>query len=518
MTAAPARPASERDLVRLPGPRRHLDRLERDLRSGRSCVWYFPDTMVGSGRAELFLRELYVRFVEPIPVPGAVTVPTDDRAGEAAVAHRGFATPEPEDRSLGGDDGPALWPDDDSFDADDTYGALLGSLAGVSAAPPPSFPRLGASPGPPTSAPMSLSERLARELGVDGDPLSELVRRTDHRRRPRSDDGTQDETPSGTPPLIVVRGWVENSPEEMARLLRTTHAVFRDEGIDAEHRPRVLVAARSGDLPHTAFGIGPRHDHVTLHWWWRVWTRLDSEVLLAWRPRAQAGAAEALVHRVTDAVVAEVCGPDLDSALALRETWSGGDLDSLRSALAGVLPSASSAVERARLRRMSTAHASAPSAELRDAWSSGAVDSWDGHVRPVFGHHLLDPGSTELRTLVCHAQNRVLLPLIDEGRAAFVDLVPGLLRKEVSLDYFREQARSQYQITRRLPAAPLVELEVADLQRASRLLDLTTDQRHRLNTLSDARNHLSHLRPLTHRQLEDVAQALTNDWLTDGSE
>lgn len=517
--AVPVPPASERDLVRLPGPRRHLDRLERDLRSGRSCVWYFPDPMVDSGRAELFLRELYTRFEEPIPVPGAITGLADRTGGRGsavAIPPQRSTTPGAEGASARAGDHFALWHDDDGFDAEDPYGALLSSLATASAGPPPPSSHRGEGPDVASLTSMSLGERLAKELGVIGDPLSELVRRTDRLQNDvTSDDDMEDDALPSAPPLIVVRGWDEESPEEMGRLLRTAHATFRDEGIGAAHRPCFLITARMGDLPSSAFGVGPSHDHVTLHWWWRVWTRLDSEVLLAWRPRPNVGAAEALLHRVTDAVVAEVCGPDVDSALALREAWTGGDLDSLRSALAGILPSEAALPDRAWPRRMSTAHASAPSAELREAWSAGAVDSWDGHVRPVLGHHLLDPDSTELRTLVCHAQNRVLLPLINEARTAFIDLVPGLLRKEISLDYFREQARSQYQVKKQLPAAPLVELEVADLQRASRLLTLTTEQRRRLEILCDARNHLSHLQPLAHGQLMAVTQALISDWVAD---
>ncbi|MEU5255149.1 hypothetical protein [Streptomyces longwoodensis] len=505
--------------MRLPGPRRHLDRLERDLKSGRSCVWYFPDPMVDSGRAELFLRELYTRFEEPIPVPGAIAGLADSTSGrDSAVANppQCSITPRAEDVSARAGDHFALWHDDDGFDAADPYGALLSSLATASASPPPSSSHRGGGPDVASLTSMSLSERLAKELGVTGDPFIELVRRTARLRSDvTSDDDPEDDALPSAPPLIVVRGWDEDSPEEVGRLLRTAHATFRDEGIGATHRPCFLITARMGDLPSGAFGVGPSHDHVTLHWWWRVWTRLDSDVLLAWRPRPNVGAAEALLHRVTDAVTAEVCGPDVDSALALREAWTGGDLVSLRSALASILPSEAALPDRVWPRRMSTAHASAPSAELREAWSAGAVDSWDGHIRPVLGHHLLDPDSTELRTLVCHAQNRVVLPLINEARTAFIDLVPSLLRKEVSLDYFREQARSQYQVKKQLPAAPLVELEMADLQRASRLLTLTTEQRRRLEILCAARNHLSHLQPLAHEQLMAVTQALISDWVAD---
>ncbi|MET8977711.1 hypothetical protein ABZX85_19040 [Streptomyces sp. NPDC004539] len=478
--------------------------------------------MVDSGRAELFLRELYDRFEERIPVPG--TTPSladsvDDHGGADAIPPQSAAVPAPDTAVAETNSHFALWHDDDGFDAADPYGAMLGSLVAAPAGPLPPSDHRGQALGGATLTSMSLGERLAKELGVTGDPLNELIRRADRLRHDfPGDEGPEGDALPGAPPLIVVRGWDEDAPEETGRLVRTAHATFRDAGFEVGHRPRFLVAARMSDLPSNAFGVGPSHDYVTLHWWWRVWTRLDSEVLLAWRPRPNAGAAEALLHRVTDAVVAEVCGPDIDSALALREIWKGGDLDSLRRALADILPGEATALDRTWTRRISTAHASAPSAELRDAWSTGTVDSWDGHVRPVLGHHLLDPDSTELRTLVCHAQNRVLLPLVNEARVAFIELVPALLRKGIDLDYFREQARSQYQVNKQLPAAPLVELEVADLQRASRLLALTSEQRSRLDILCDARNFLSHLKPLAHRQLTDVAQALIRDWVADDAE
>ncbi|MFF7815280.1 hypothetical protein ACFZCF_25655 [Streptomyces sp. NPDC007945] len=519
--AVPSVPAvAARDLARLPGPRRHLDRVERDLRAGLDCVWYFPDTVVESGRAEFFLRELLHRFDGAVPVPGSVGPPD---GGAEIPAPDVVAVPA--QRTSGGAQDPAPghvlfdpWhEEDDGFDADDPYGALLGNWAA-----PPAGP--GADPfaaaEPPGTAPaVSLVDRLAKELGATGDPLDELLRRA--RRGHRGSEGAdQDEgvggDAPGSPPTVVVRGWEEHSAEEMGQLLRTAHATFREAGLPAERRPRFLFAARVDDLPARALGRGPSPHQVTLHWWWRVWTRLDSEVLLAWRPRPPATAAQALYDRVTDSVVAEVCGPDVDRALVLREVWKGGDVESLRRALTTALPGVDDRESRSWPRRMSTAHASRPSAEILDDWASGVVDSWDGHVRPVVAHRLLDPDSPELRVLVCHAQNRVLLPLVEEARTSLTELVPGLLRKGVDLDQFRERARSEHRVRNGLPAAPLAELEIGDLARVAGYLVLPSDQRDRLRRLSKARNHLSHLQPLDQEQLVAVTEALTTDWGTDG--
>ncbi|MFI5796574.1 hypothetical protein [Streptomyces sp. NPDC051677] len=407
--------------------------------------------------------------------------------------------------------------EDDSFDAGDPYGALLGSVAVATAGAP-------VTPGPGTFAPqgtataVSLVDRLAKQLGVADAPLSELLRRARRCRGGSQADDLDEMDDAGapdSPPTVVVRGWEEHSAEEMGQLLRTAHATFREAGLPAERRPRFLFAARVRDLPSTIFGVGLSHNHVTMHWWWRVWTRLDSEILLAWRPRPSATAAQALLDRVTDAVVAEVCGPDVDRALVLREAWKGGDVEFLRRALAATLPDQEDDVDQNWSRRMSTAHASTPSAEILDAWATGTVDSWDGHVRPVLAHRLLDPASNKLRILVCHAQNRVLLPLIEEARTSLIELVPELLRKEIELDYFREQTRSDYHVRNRLPAAQLPELEIGDLARAARLLVLPTDQQDRLKTLSNARNHLSHLQPLSQEKLVAVTEALTTDWVAD---
>ncbi|MEU7373349.1 hypothetical protein [Streptomyces albidoflavus] len=505
---------AKRDLAHLPGPRRHLERLERDLRAGVNCVWYFPDTMVDSGRAEFFLRELMSRLEESLSVPGAL-MPEEHRSGAGGAgagllpAQRSGGVPLEDSGAAPDLSGPWHEEEDGFFDADDPYGALLGSAG----AP---LPR-GPSDRREAELPVPLVDRLAKELGVESAPLSELLRRA---RRSRGTSGVDDpeDTDDGgadTPPTVVVRGWEEQSAEEMGSLLRAAHATFRESGLSAEQRPRFLFAARIRDLPNTVLGTGLGHNPVTTHWWWRVWTRLDSEVLLAWRSDSTAAADQALPDRVADAVVAEVCGPDVDRTLLLRAMWNGGDVESLRRALATTLPVQEEKGCRKWPRRMSTGHASSPSAEILDAWANGRVDSWDGHVRPVLAHRLLDTSSGELSVLVCHAQNRVLLPLLEAARTSLIDLVPSLLRKEISLDYFCQQAQSAHRVKNRLPAVPLAELEIGDLARAARLLILTTDQRERLKNLKRARNLLSHLQPLSQEHLISVTQALTTDWVGD---
>ncbi|WP_426567993.1 hypothetical protein [Streptomyces canus] len=485
VAAGTGRHIMDEDLARLPGPRRHLDMLEADLRAGRSCIWYFPDPVVGSGRADFFVRELTHRLEAVIPVPGVVSradrcvgpafLPT--QRAPIAESHESWAAPDyGQDTDL----------------PDDLYSSLLSRLAAPSGSVRPSLT-------PDTAVPTAtLEERLAKELGVTGDPVETLAERA---------------AAGQVPHVIVVRCWGEASPEEAARLLRIAQATFHEAGLPGHARPRFLLTARAADLPRATLGSQGR---AAVHWWWKVWTRLDTEVLMAWRSRSGVtAAADTLLRRVTDAVVAEVCGPDIDRALALREAWDGGDLGTLRRALSRVLPEPEvDSAEPVPPRRLSTAHASAPDAEIHGAWARGAVDSWDGRIHPTHGHSLLDANSQELRVLVCHAQNRVLLPLIEEARTTLIHLVPGMLRKQrFTLQDFCEKARSQHWKNTDEAAVPdLEELELGGLSYAAYMLALTTTQRHRLRTLHTARNTLSHRTPLDHDELVTLTEVLTTDW------
>ncbi|MGW4102291.1 hypothetical protein [Streptomyces sp. NPDC004976] len=459
--------------------------LEADLRAGRSCVWYFPDPVVESGRANFFVRELTHRLEAVIPIPGIVSR-ADRHAGPASLPTQRAPIAGSRQAWVDTDDG------QNTDLPDNPYSSLLNRLVAPSGSVRPGLvPAAAASTA-------SLEERLAKELGVTGAPVETLAEQAATGR---------------TPPVIVVRCWDETSPEEAARLLRVAKATFHEAGLPGHARPRFLLTARAADLPRAALGSQGR---ATVHWWWKVWTRLDTEVLMAWRSRSGfTDAADALLRRVTDAVIAEVCGPDIDRALALRDTWDGGDLGTLRRALSRLLPEpAADSAEPVPPRRLSTAHASAPDAEIHGAWARGAVDSWDGRIHSTHGHSLLDANSQELRVLVCHAQNRVLLPFIEEARTALIHLVPGVLRKQrFSLQDFCNKARSQHWRNTDEAAVPdLEELELGGLSYAVYMLALTTMQRHRLRILHTARNTLSHRTVLDHDELVTLTEVLTTDW------
>ncbi|MEF9907671.1 hypothetical protein [Streptomyces sp. P9-A2] len=485
VTAKAGRQVMDEDLARLPGPRRHLDALEADLRAGRSCVWYFPDPVVESGRAGFFVRELTHRLEAVIPVPGVVSL-ADRHAGPASLPAQRAPVTKPQ----------GIWADtDDEWDTDlpdDPYSSLLSRLTA-----PSGTVRTSAAPTAPTPT-TTLEERLAKELGVTGDPVEALVEQASVGQAPH---------------VVVVRCWNETSSEEAARLLRVAQATFHEAGLPGHARPRFLLTARADDLPRATLGSQGR---AVVHWWWKVWTRLDTEVLMAWHSRSGAAdAAGTLLCRVTDAVVAEVCGPDIDHALILREAWDGGDLGTLRRALGRVLSGRPlGSAEFVPPGRLSTAHASTPGAEIHGAWARGAIDSWDGRIHPAHGRSLLDSNSQELRVLVCHAQNRVLLPLIEEARAALIHLVPGMLRKQLfTLRDFCEKARSQHwRNTEDADVPDLEELELGGLSHAAYMLTLTTTQRHRLRVLHTARNTLSHRTPLDHGELVVLTGVLTTDW------
>ncbi|MFE7191910.1 hypothetical protein [Kitasatospora sp. NPDC057541] len=61
------------------------------------------------------------------------------------------------------------------------------------------------------------------------------------------------------------------------------------------------------------------------------------------------------------------------------------------------------------------AYAPLPESGLREAWSAGLVDSWEGQIRHGLGPGARGSGGAELDKLVWQAQNRVLLPLIDDA-------------------------------------------------------------------------------------------------------
>ncbi|MEU7485894.1 hypothetical protein [Streptomyces sp. NPDC042319] len=464
-------------LLRLPGPRRHLAHLQEDLRDGTGCLWLFPEPEVDSGRAEQFLGALLSGLDDVIEVPGASDATASGRPPHDAQADIwGY-----EDGSYAG-----LGGFGEGFDYDDGFGDWgRGEAAPVPvptpAATPPEF---------------GLSERLAKELGLTADPVEALV------------EGAQQRGP-----VLVIRAWNEDDPGALSRLLRRMQAAVKDAGLPPALRPRLLVAARLEDLARDAWeSLDPVLYRA--HWWWSVWSRLDTITLVTEtygvaRPTQSWNTAQKrILQSVRCETLAEVCGPDLPLVTQLAHLWDGKP-GTLLTALMACRRATGSSVKFSG--NTSAAYAPAPEPSVRPAWASGLLDSWEGQVRCTPVEWAMEPdGPERLDKLVWQAQNRVLLPLIDDARVRFVALLPqGAVRgvRHLVETYVDRTAREG-----RATAADLASMELGAIWAAVKRRDVSVSgtQQNQLAALRTARNKLAHRCPLDDETLRKLVDALTS--------
>ncbi|KNE80474.1 hypothetical protein ADZ36_21715 [Streptomyces fradiae] len=400
------------------------------------------------------------------------------------------------------------WADDLTVlaDYDDGLGAVWSpdtlAVAQPSAA---SVASSGPAPGLGGRGP-SITERLAvvvkAEDGADGrlDAVSCLVHGA-----------------TRTPPVVAVKAWLETAPDETARLLRRVSAAVKEAGLPPEHRPRILLLVRLGDLPEAL--VDSLDEAVTaVHWWWGVLGRLDTAIVVresqSTNRRPLRGAA-AVRRRILDAlrteITAEVSGPDLAMAAALASRWDGC-LSTLGDAIADCLGQTSTAgAAGPPSARRGAAVAHRPELALRAVWDAGAVDSWEGQLR--YHASCWTPSSPDAplpglqAKMVWQAQNRVLLPLLDDARAEFADsLVAAAVHGPVqlALGYGPRNARSEN------PAADIAEMELGDIWAAvcHGQVRMNKSDRNRLMRLRHARNCLAHRSPLNDDEVRKVCDAL----------
>jgi hypothetical protein len=264
----------------LPGPRAHLDAVAADLTSGFSCVWLVPDEFVARGAADELLDVLTARS-DSVRLP-----PPEPRRPAPVTWSRPVATssaPLPD------------WARDEisRMDLDDVT------------APVRETDEQSATP---------IGARLAALFdspSTDGhDPIADLLSSGELDGR-----------------LVVVCAWEDEAADEVAALLTRITATGKSMGVPPGQRPKVLVAARERDLPSALLD---RIDPVTtrVHWWWGVYGRIDTAVVVADSRRRDRrnSIAERRVgvrERVVVEVLVEVAGPDLELARYLAASWDG---------------------------------------------------------------------------------------------------------------------------------------------------------------------------------------------------
>ncbi|GGT24623.1 hypothetical protein GCM10010286_57510 [Streptomyces toxytricini] len=343
--------------------------------------------------------------------------------------------------------------------------------------------------------------------------------------------------------VIVVRGWYEPAPAAAPELLRRLAAAVKAAGLPPERRPRLLVLAGPSGLAAELPEQVARED-VAVHWWWGVHGRLDTATVVAMArpPAAGRAARHQLLEAVAQATVVEVCGPFLDLAERLAAEWDGRP-DTLPPQLYrllcddGLLPGAADADDAARTvpaarRPAPGAALPAPVGALREDWDGGLADRWDGRLRHWPGTAAgRDPRTGEagtpewdwewergVRTRIWLAQNTALLPLLDEAREAFTEVIRSRSRlplPDLAARYGprRDGVPGPRPGTTGAPgsAAALAGMELGDMWRAYLQGDtrLSQPEADRLRTLWRSRNSLSHREALDSNRLEHLADHLT---------
>lgn len=317
-------------------------------------------------------------------------------------------------------------------------------------------------------------------------------------------------------PVVMVQAWCEPHPEETGRLLRQFAAAVKEAGLPPDRRTRLLVAARPSDLPDT-FVDSVDTAFTTVQWWWGAVGRLDTAIVVdearavtTAPPRGPGALRQRILDSLRAETVAEVSGPDLRLADALTRRWDGrlsGLANTIKDCADHCHPRCDEGTSPPRRQGVGLPEtvADRPMSRLRPAWSTGAVDSWDGRLRFHPCQWLGDDAM--LRSLMWQAQNRVLLPLIDEARSVVASGLPAAAvhgAKHLAARYAPHEAPGT--AVRRL-----AEMELGEIWAAVHRGDVRMSRRDkdRLGTLRYARNCLAHRTPLSDDDLHRVCRALT---------
>lgn len=253
----------------------------------------------------------------------------------------------------------------------------------------------------------------------------------------------------------------------------------RAASLGPDRTPTVLIAT---SLEHTDRAVLDRLDPtvVSVHWWWGVFDRLDTELQLS---------AVTLSGPTTDvvaaAVMVELAGWDMSCLHHLVENWdrrTEGATVAVTAWQRAHGQTASSLVgqwDHPREERLP----SSPPLSMQDAWRHGRVDRWGQHIR--FAPHVID--EAEIRRRMWLAHNRALIGHVEEERAYFEKIIRSVVS---DADLAKLDSRSD-QIIELGPLlwlshnASSVRLSRADERRLSHFRRLRNDLAHQI-PVSDA--------------------------------
>lgn len=271
-------------------------------------------------------------------------------------------------------------------------------------------------------------------------------------------------------------------PELLGRLETGSRSVPTSERL-------TLIAI--GHRGHLAQFAGGESTDVGLAavWWWNRVARWDVAAHIAHCDDRPSGSA--VLAEVRTETIVEVARWDLDLAEKLAASWSG-DPSLIADWLDVDSPPACDPPEGPRNcgHRPSTAEA--------DLWDEGHIDGW--HESRILNARVLARSPERLERLVWAAQARILLPWIEERRAALYRRTVAALGEQ-AFGYAVEQFCSKQYNSSGL-------IEIGDLKAIVNARIGITDPWLRSNAhrLHAARNSLAHLEPLPYSELVELAR------------
>lgn len=287
--------------------------------------------------------------------------------------------------------------------------------------------------------------------------------------------------------VLLASDLPKQQQDELPELLRRLETETRP--VPASERLTLVCVGHRGHLPHFAGGESSDVNLATV-WWWNRVARWDVAAHIS-HDVQQSGAR--VLSDVRSETIVEIAKWDLDMAELLEHTWSG-DPSSINDCLTtGKYVSVTHDVPEG-----AGTCGRRPSKSVIDHWDAGHLDGWHDAHHPHA--RVLLRKQRYLDRLVWAAQARILMPWIEERRAALHDRTIEALGDEAF-----EAALENYCPARN--ANGLVE--IGDLKKVINARIGRTDPwlqsaAHRLHT---ARNALAHLTPLPFSELTELAAA-----------
>lgn len=273
----------------------------------------------------------------------------------------------------------------------------------------------------------------------------------------------------------TIRSWHHDLRNALGRWESLQHAAGRDPHL----RFRLLVGASDSVIAKAGLSEVESVLHLSLHWWWGIIDRIDTELYLQREPRF------VYLPTLTHSQRLELVAWDLETSALVPQTaeefrhftledWPEPDPIWRKSRLGEELE---------RRPRIDRRHRTSPQADLRQLWNAGVLELWDGRLRPRLHR---ESSTREVHRLIWQAQVRVLFPYLEEHR------------QELEVEHFR---RTNREVASAVGDDDLIELGTMFHLWINGKVRLDKAVSRRLEAARKVRNNLAHGEPARDRDV-----------------